>query len=120
VLENFKQKRERLRHGFEDNIKVYFWCIICEVVGWIELTTDKLNFRAFVDKATNLRMLQIRQVYSLPTDGCKWLQTYTFMELYRKRPASAFSCFERAFTLSFVKLLVDTLNPQFNAFDCWM
>ena len=120
MLGNFKLKHEMLRHGLEDNIKMYFWCIVCEVMGLIGLTTDKLSIVGLL--WTRRRIFECckygRYILYRP-NGYKRLPEYTFVELYGKQPASAVSCFERAFVMSFVELLVDALNAQFNAFDCW-
>jgi hypothetical protein len=53
MLENFKRKHEMLRHGLEDNIKMYLWCIVCES-GSPQISSQLSGFCGQGDESSNV------------------------------------------------------------------
>jgi hypothetical protein len=47
---------ERLRHRWEDNIKMDLREIGIDGVNWIQLAQDRIQWRAFVNMVMNLRI----------------------------------------------------------------
>ena len=51
-----KGQRARLRHGWDDNIKMDFQEVGCGVMDWIDLAQDSDRLRALVNAVINLRV----------------------------------------------------------------
>jgi hypothetical protein len=51
-----KKSLGRLRHRWEDNIKIDLREVGCEVMDWIELAQDRDRRRAFVIVVMNIRI----------------------------------------------------------------
>ena len=52
----------RLRHTWEDNIKIHFQEIKCGVIDWIKLTQVRESWWALVNAVLNLRFHKIRGI----------------------------------------------------------
>jgi hypothetical protein len=51
-----KRPLERLRHRWEDNIKMDLREIRIDGINWIRLSQDRVQWRAFVNTVLNLRV----------------------------------------------------------------
>jgi hypothetical protein len=46
----------RLKRRWANNIKMYFWEIVCGVMDWIDLAQDRDRWKALVNTVMNLRV----------------------------------------------------------------